>query len=164
MENTAINTFMQLLLEQGLSVLVQILCAVVLATATVCLSWLAAKIKQTKGFAGTGQATWELRDAVETTVLELQKTTVDSLKAAAADGKLTAAEIQELHHTLIDKTVQKMSTPALKLLEKAGVDIRAKILGVGEEILKRMELEDKRLQEHTGEPEPVEDFAVPPAE
>ena len=74
----------------------------------------------------------------ETTVLELQQTTVDKLKAASADGKLTKAEIAELGKMLIDGSMEKMSDAAKNVLNSAGVDITAIIKGAGEALIASM--------------------------
>ena len=71
-----------------------------------------------------------------TTVMELQQTTVDGLKATHYDGKLTRDEICELNAKLLNMTREKMSNSVICLLNAAGVDINSYILGVGEEVIK----------------------------
>lgn len=71
-----------------------------------------------------------------TTVMKLQQTTVDGLKAAHYDGKLTRDGICELNAKLLNMTREKMSDSVICLLNAAGVDINSYILGVGEEVIK----------------------------
>ena len=63
---------------------------------------------------------------------ELQQTVGEKLKAASADGKLSDSEVKALGAALIEKTMEKMSRPAVKLLDSAGVDIIALIHGSAE--------------------------------
>ena len=72
------------------------------------------------------------------TVLELQQTTVEPLKAASADGKLSAEEIAELRLLLIDKTKEKLLPATLELINAAGADIEAMITGAAESMINRI--------------------------
>lgn len=54
---------------------------------------------------------------LEQTVLELQQTVVDDLKAASADGKLTQDEITELGKKLLQGTLAKMSDSGIGVLK-----------------------------------------------
>ena len=80
----------------------------------------------------------ELTTAAETTVLELQQTTVEALKAASADGKLTKEEISRLGRLLLDGTLQKMSGASMDVLKAANVDINALVTGAGEAMIARI--------------------------
>ena len=101
-------------------------------------AWLTAKIGKSKELVNIATATGEAVNAAQITVLELQQTVVDGWKAANEDGKLTDEEINELGYMLVNKTVEKMSDSAVKLLVSAGVDITAIIKGAGEEMILRM--------------------------
>lgn len=83
-------------------------------------------------------ATNEVIHAAQQTVLELQQTTVEGMKKAHADGKLTKDEITELGKLLIDGAMAKMSDTSKNLLNAAGVDISAIIRGAGEALIARM--------------------------
>ena len=72
------------------------------------------------------------------TVMELQQTVVDNLKAASADGKLTKEEIAELKELLLDGAMDKLSDTAKNMLTAAGVDISAVIRGAGEAFIRQM--------------------------
>lgn len=77
-------------------------------------------------------ATDELESVVVSIVGELQQTTVDSLKAASADGKLTKDEIRALGELLIEKATEQLGDPAAETLKAAGVDIEGMIHSIAE--------------------------------
>lgn len=98
------------------------------------LTTLAGKRAET---ANLHEALKALTDAAKTTVGELQQTVVDPLKEAAADGKLTPDEINYLRDMLVDKTKSKMLPATLGIINAAGADIEAIILGVGESLISK---------------------------
>lgn len=98
-------------------------------------AWLTAKIGKRVELANINRAKDELAIAAQQTVLELQQTLVDGMKAAAADGKLSETEIADLSVLLLNKTKDKMSLPAIQLLEAAAVDVNAFIMGAGEALI-----------------------------
>ena len=75
-------------------------------------AWLLMQIGKTKKLFPINTVVGELTNAAEQTVLELQQTVVDDLKAKSADGKLTQEEITDLGKKLLDGTLAKMSVPA----------------------------------------------------
>lgn len=101
-------------------------------------AWLTAKIGKRQELGNIAAATHEAVSAAQITVLELQQTVVDGWKASHEDGKLTNEEINELGYLLVNKTVEKMSDSAVKLLVSAGVDITAIIKGAGEAMIKQI--------------------------
>ena len=101
-------------------------------------AWLTAKIGKKVELSNINKAKDELVEAAQTTVLELQQILVEKMKEAAADHKLTNDEINELSVILVQRTKQKMSLPAIKLLEAAAVDVDAMIRGAGEALINRM--------------------------
>lgn len=98
-------------------------------------AWLTAKIGKRVELTNINKAKDELIEAAQQTVMELQQTVVEELKAAAKDGKLTEDEITELSIMLLNKTKQKMSLPSIRLLESAAVDVNALIRGAGEALI-----------------------------
>ena len=98
------------------------------------LTTLAAKRAET---ANVSEALRSLTEAAKTTVGELQQTIVGPLKAAAADGKLTPDEIADLRNMLVAQTKQKMLPSAINIINAAGADIEAIILGVGENLINK---------------------------
>ncbi len=101
-------------------------------------AWLVAQIGRTQQLKTINAAVSELTNAAETTVLELQQTVVDGLKAASADGKLSKDEIAELSGLLLEGALNKMSDSGIKVLQAAGVDINAIVTGAGEALIARM--------------------------
>lgn len=102
-------------------------------------AWLTAKIGKREELKTIAAATAEATSAAQQTVQELQQTTVERLKAASADGKLSKDEISELGKMLIDGATAKMSDASKGVLNAAGVDISAVIKGAGEALIARME-------------------------
>ena len=98
------------------------------------LTALASKRAET---ANVAEALRSLTEAAKTTVGELQQTVVNPLKEAAADGKLTKAEIASLRDMLIAETKRKMLPSTINLINGAGADIEAIILGVGESLINK---------------------------
>ena len=74
----------------------------------------------------------ELEGIVVSIVGELQQTTVDGLKEASADGKLSKEEIAALGIALVNKAKAQLSDPAAETLVAAGVDIESMIHSIAE--------------------------------
>ncbi len=98
-------------------------------------AWLVTKIGKQQQLNTINLAVEELTAAAEQTVLELQQTVVDDLKAASADGKLTQDEIRDLGKKLLEGSLQKMSASGINVLKAANVDINAIITGAGEALI-----------------------------
>ena len=105
-------------------------------------AWLLAQIGKTQRLNTINTAVDELTAAAEQTVLELQQTVVDDLKAASADGKLTQDEINALGKKLLRGTLKKMSDSGIGVLKAANVDINAIVTGAGEALIARMKAGD----------------------
>ena len=101
-------------------------------------AWLIAQIGKKEQLATINGAVAELTDAAEVTVLELQQTVVDGLKAASADGKLTQEEVTELGKKLLEGTLKKMSESSIGVLKAANVDINVIVTGAGEALIARI--------------------------
>lgn len=117
---------------------VEIAASILLMLVSILGAWLTAKIGKRQELANINQALWALETATQQTVLELKQTMVDGLKAAAADNKLTADEIQLLNHELLRRTKALMSDSFIKLLDGAGVDINSFILSAGEAFIAQL--------------------------
>lgn len=126
--------FMSIVIEYA----VQIVAYLLLALLGVLGTWLAAKFAKRQELTNISIATQEAVGHAQQTVLELQQTTVDKLKAAHEDGKLTEDEIKELGEMLLKKSLEKMSVPATKVLAAAGADISAIIKGAGEAMIQNI--------------------------
>lgn len=114
---------------------VQILVALAVALIGVGGTWLTAQIGKVKQLQTVQIATNEAKDAAITTVMELQQTVVDDLKAAAVDGKLTKEEIEKLKNDVLSMSMAKLSNASVKVLTAAGVDISAIITGAAESVI-----------------------------
>lgn len=117
---------------------VQIFAALLLMLISLLGTWLTAKLAKRTELANIAAATDEATRVAQQTVLELQQTVVDNLKAANADGKLTKEEIAELKELLLDGAMDKLSDTAKNMLTAAGVDISAVIRGAGEAFIRQM--------------------------
>ena len=127
------------LIENGVQVAVSFVVALIGVAGT----WLSIQIGKVKKLQTVQLATDEAKDAAITTVLELQQTVVDDLKAAAVDGKLTKEEIAKLKNDLISMSMAKLSDTSVKILTAAGVDISAIISGVGEALIQKLHTVEK---------------------
>lgn len=112
--------------------LVNIAATLLLTLIGVLGAWLTVQINKRAELKSIGAAMDEVISLAGQTVLELQQQLVEGLKAAHEDGKLTKEEITALRAALITRTKEKMSAPAEKVLNAAGVDIEALIKGAGE--------------------------------
>ena len=101
-------------------------------------AWLMAQIGKAQELKTINTAIGQLTSAAETTVLELNQTTVDGLKAASADGKLTKEEITMLGKKLLEGTLAKMSESAIGVLKAANVDVNNLVKGAGEALIARI--------------------------
>lgn len=122
------------LIENGVQVAVSLVVALIGVAGT----WMSIQIGKVKKLQTVQLATDEAKDAAITTVLELQQTVVDDLKAAAVDGKLTKEEIAKLKNDLLSMSMAKLSDTSVKILTAAGVDISAIIAGAGEALIGKM--------------------------
>ena len=121
-----------------MEIVIQIVGTLLLTLIGVLGTWLTIKISKKAELASIAAATNEATKAAQTTVLELQQTTVEAMKAAHEDGKLTEDEIKNLSAMLLEKALDKMSEPAKALLMAAGVGISAIITGAGEAMIGAM--------------------------
>lgn len=117
---------------------VQIVTTLVLAGIGIMAACITAKLAKNEELKSIAAATDEATKAAEQTVLELQQTTVEGLKKASADGKLTKDEIAELGKALMEGAMAKMSTSAVNLLNAAGVDLSKIIQGAAEAYIASM--------------------------
>ena len=86
-------------------------------------AWLSTKLAKREDLKNITTATNEVIHAAQQTVLELQQTTVEGMKKAHEDSKLTKAEITELGKLLIDGATAKMSDTSKNLLNAAGDEV-----------------------------------------
>ena len=101
-------------------------------------TWLTLKLGKSAGLQNIDAVQKELMRAARITVDELQQTFVADWKTANEDGKLQPDEVAALKEHLLNKTLEKLSAPALSLLKGAAVDVNGLIAGVGEAWIDRM--------------------------
>lgn len=121
-----------------IEVAVQVLSTLAITLIGVFGSWLLSKMAKKTQLTNIQSATNELISAAQLTVLELQQTTVEKLKEAAEDGKLSEQEIEALGEALLSGAKEKMAKPSIDLLIASGVDINKIIIGAGEALIAQM--------------------------
>ena len=104
-------------------------------------TWLSIKIGKRQELQTLNAAVAEAVGMARLTVGELQQTIVADLKADRDDGKLTQQEISMLSVKLWEMTKEKMSVPAMEIINAAGVDLRGLIQGAGESWIKELKKE-----------------------
>ena len=108
-------------------------------------TWLSLKMAKQQELKALSGAVNQVVAMARLTVDELQQTVVDGIKADRADGRLTKQEVSMLSRQLLDKTMKKMSAPAVELLEAAKVDLKALIQGAGEAWIREMQEREGRV-------------------
>lgn len=121
-----------------ITIVAQVIATLLITLIGVLGAWLTAKIGKRVELTNINKAKDELIAAAQQTVLELQQTVVEGMKAAAEDGKLSDDEVESLCIMLMTKTKEKMSLSAIRLLEAAAVDVNALIRGAGEALIEWM--------------------------
>lgn len=118
----------EILIESAVNIMATLLITLISVLGT----WLTMKLAKRQELATINAAQQEVIALAEQTAGELQQTVVEGLKAAHSDGRLTKDEIAMLGGLLIEKTKEKMSIAAMKLLTATAVDVNALIIGAGE--------------------------------
>lgn len=98
-------------------------------------AWLTAVIGKNEKFKTVNAAQKELIRMAQITVGEIKQTVSDKYKIDNKNGKLTPAQVEELRDLLLKKTKDKMSVAALNVLTAAAVDINGLIIGVGDDLI-----------------------------
>lgn len=136
-ESAEANTTDPIVLEL-VNIGLDILAKAAIAAIGIAGAWATTKIGQNNKLANIKAAIGQVTQAAQMTVGELQQTTVEAMKAAAADGKLTDAQIEQLKRDLLQKTSEKLTEPTVQLLEAAKADINAIIRGAAEDMINQM--------------------------
>lgn len=121
-----------------IEVITKALVALLLTLISVGGTWLTIKLQERTQLGNIQISVESVINMAQLTVMELQQTVVEGMKNAHADNKLTREEIAMLGNMLIDKTLEKLSTPTYDLITAAGVDIEALIHGAGEAWINRL--------------------------
>lgn len=122
------------LIEIGVNILIKLAVTLI----AVAGAWAVQQLGKTEKLKTIREAVAAATSAAEITVMELQQTTVEKMKEAAADGKLTDGEIEQLGKMLIEKTFEKLSSPTIDVLKAANVDIDALIQSAGEALIAKI--------------------------
>ena len=122
----------QAIIETGLQVVATLLTVLIGVLGT----WLTLKLAKKQQLQNIERDTYQVMNAAQTTVGELQQTVVEALKKES--GKLTREQIEMLGQQLLNKTYEKLSAPVLDLLDAAAVDVQALIQGAAEDLINRM--------------------------
>ena len=122
----------------------QLLFEIFLLVLSVCFAYVSKAVMKTKKLEHIAIAVDELETVVMAVVGELQQTTVDNLKAASADGKLSKSDIEYLGKQLVDKVAKGLSAPAIDTLNAAEIDVESMIHSFAEAWI----AEIKRSGEH----------------
>lgn len=125
-------------MEQIIEYALQIASTLLVTLIGVLGAWLSVKLAKSAGLQNIDAAQKELIRAARITVDELQQTLVTEFKAANEDGKLQPFEVAQLKEKLLQKTIEKLSSPAYTLLKSAAVDVNGLIAGVGESWIERI--------------------------
>lgn len=118
----------EVLVEVGTQIIFELLMLLV----GVLFAYIGKLLAKTKKMEHINMAMYELETVVKNVVGEIQQTTVDGLKEASADGKLTKDEIKRLGVLLVSHTLDQLSAPASETLIAAGVDIEGMIHSIAE--------------------------------
>ena len=128
------------LIEIGTQILFELLLLVV----SIGFAYISKAITHSKKLEHIALAMDELQTVVMAVVGELEQTTVEGLKAASADGKLSKSDIEYLGKQLVDKCAKNLSNPAIATLNAAEVDVESMIHSFAEAFI----AEIKREGEH----------------
>lgn len=101
-------------------------------------AWLSSKLAKKIELQNIKAATESVVTATQATVHELQQTTVEKLKAAHEDGKLTQEEIDALGDALLDITESKLADSVKGLLVGAKIDLENLIRSTAEAYIDKM--------------------------
>lgn len=101
-------------------------------------AWLSSKLAKKLELSNIKAATESVISATQTTVHELQQTTVENLKAASKDGKLTNDEIKALNCALIEITESKLADSVKGLLIAARIDLETLIKSTAESYIDKL--------------------------
>lgn len=101
-------------------------------------AWLSSKLAKRMELQNIKAATDSVIAATRETVHELQQTTVEKLKAAHEDGKLTQEEINGLGYALLDITESKLADSVKGLLLAAKIDLETLITSTAESYIDKM--------------------------
>lgn len=101
-------------------------------------AWLSSKLAKKIELKNIDAATDLVIEATQTTVRELEQTTVEALKKSHDDGKLTEEEIKMLGQAMLEITESKLADSVKGLLVAAKVDLENLIRSQAESYIHQM--------------------------
>ena len=119
----------------------QLLFEILLAVLAIGFAKLSKMLAKSERMSHVALAMSEMEAVVVAVVGELQQTTVEGLKAASADGKLSKTDIEYLGKQLVDKAAKGLSTTAIDTLNAAEVDVEAMIHSIAEAYIAQIKRE-----------------------
>ena len=122
------TTIAGLAVTEGINILAKVLEAALMLAGTLALS----AIRKQKSLQNTAAAFSNLLEATRQTVGELMQVFVNDWKEENVDGKLTPEQIGTLRQELIRLVTAKTDTETRLLIEAAGADLTALIIGEAE--------------------------------
>ena len=143
-------TVFSIAVQEGIGLVATIMQSALLVAGT----WLLGTLGKQTTLKNITTATAELITLTRQTVGELQQVFVDEWKASSKDGKLSPEQIKNLRDELLRLVNAKLDVSTKNLIEAAGADINALIIGEAESwinYLKPIEIAPVE-QEEIGEP------------
>ena len=120
-----------------IQLVLSIVSTAVISAIGIATTWLLQKLGKRADAQTTRIALFELSDAVQKTVGELEQLFVEKMKKDNG-GKLTPDNIKQLGELLVTSVREKLTVPTIALLEAAGTDINARIHGEAEALINEM--------------------------
>ncbi len=111
------------LIGTAIEIVAAVVQAALLGLVALVFAWAKSNAKSTR----LKSALEMLEKAANTTVAALQQTTVEKLKAANKDGKLTKKEIKDIGSEALSLVKQRMGAEARDVIEAAGLDLEDRI-------------------------------------
>ena len=118
--------------EAFIQVFTQILFDLLLLALSVGFAYISKQLARSQKMEHVAHAMEELEKVVVNIVGELQQTTVEKMKEATEDGKLTKTDIEWLGKQLVNKAAAQISAPAADVLAAVGIDTEAMIHSIAE--------------------------------
>lgn len=128
----------EVFIEVGTQIVFEVLMLIV----GVAFAYLTKLISKSKKLEHIATAMDELERVVKNVVGDLHQTTVEGLKAASVDGKLSDEEIYDLGRQLIKKVSEQLSDPASTTIRAAGIDLTETIHSIAEAYIAKIKREN----------------------
>lgn len=128
--------------EVIIEVAVQVIGAILMGIVGIVFAYIGKWMGQNKKLETVSAAMEQLEAVVKNVVGELQQTTVEQMKAATEDGKLSQEEIYDLGKMLVMKVSEQLSDPASTTIQAAGIDMTEAIHSIAEAYIAKIKREN----------------------